>query len=117
MIARLFQEKFDAVIHLAALKAVAESVSKPLEYYENNIVGSLNLIKKCQKFNVKRFLFSSSATVYGPPSKLPITEDALTGQGITNPYGQTKYFVEQILKDVAVSDPVSLNYLMLSPYF
>ncbi|KAI6183153.1 UDP-N-acetylglucosamine 4-epimerase [Aphelenchoides bicaudatus] len=99
------REKFDGVIHLAALKAVAESVVKPLSYYENNVVGSLNLIKKCQKYGVKKFVFSSSATVYGPPSKLPITEDATTGQGITNPYGQTKYFVEQILKDVAISDP------------
>jgi len=99
------RESFDGVIHLAALKAVAESVAKPLDYYTNNIVGSLNLIKMCKKFGVKKFVFSSSATVYGPPEKLPITEDALTGQGITNPYGQTKYMVEQILKDEATSDP------------
>ncbi|CAD5210989.1 unnamed protein product [Bursaphelenchus xylophilus] len=98
-------EKFDAVIHLAALKAVGESVQKPLDYYTNNIVGSLNLIKLCKKYNVKKFLFSSSATVYGNPEKLPLTEDCSTGSGITNPYGQTKYMVEQILKDEAISDP------------
>uniref|UniRef100_A0A915ELI2 UDP-glucose 4-epimerase n=1 Tax=Ditylenchus dipsaci TaxID=166011 RepID=A0A915ELI2_9BILA len=95
--------KFSSVIHLAALKAVGESVEKPLEYYTNNIVGSLNLIKCCQKYGVKDFVFSSSATVYGAPSELPIKESAQTGQGITNPYGRTKYFVEQILFDVSVA--------------
>ncbi|KAI6222830.1 UDP-N-acetylglucosamine 4-epimerase [Aphelenchoides besseyi] len=99
------KEKFDAVIHLAALKAVAESVREPLNYYTNNIVGSLNLIRMCQKYGVKRFVFSSSATVYGPPSSLPIKEDSTTGQGITNPYGQTKYMIEQILMDEARADP------------
>ncbi|KAI6240234.1 UDP-N-acetylglucosamine 4-epimerase [Aphelenchoides fujianensis] len=99
------REKFDAVIHLAALKAVGESVRKPLDYYTNNIVGSLNLIRMCQKYGVKKFLFSSSATVYGPPAKLPIDENATTGQGITNPYGQTKYMIEQILMDEARADP------------
>lgn len=99
------KEKFDAVIHLAALKAVGESVAKPIDYYTNNIVGSLNLIKLCKKYDVKKFVFSSSATVYGNPEKLPLTEDCSTGPGITNPYGQTKYMVEQILKDVAKSDP------------
>ncbi|KAI6197989.1 UDP-N-acetylglucosamine 4-epimerase [Aphelenchoides besseyi] len=101
-------EKFDAVIHLAALKAVAESVREPLNYYTNNIVGSLNLIRMCQKYGVKRFVFSSSATVYGPPSSLPIKEDSTTGQGITNPYGQTKYMIEQILMDEARADPIIL---------
>ncbi|KAI6181572.1 UDP-N-acetylglucosamine 4-epimerase [Aphelenchoides besseyi] len=99
------KEKFDAVIHLAALKAVAESVREPLNYYTNNIVGSLNLIRMCQKYGVKRFVFSSSATVYGPPASLPIKEDSITGQGITNPYGQTKYMIEQILMDEARADP------------
>uniref|UniRef100_A0AC34QCX8 UDP-glucose 4-epimerase n=1 Tax=Panagrolaimus sp. JU765 TaxID=591449 RepID=A0AC34QCX8_9BILA len=97
-------EKFDAVIHLAALKAVGESSQKPLEYYSNNVIGSINLIKLCKKHNVKNFVFSSSATVYGPPSELPITENAHTGSGITNPYGQTKYMIEQILTDLSIAE-------------
>ncbi|CAJ0944395.1 unnamed protein product, partial [Mesorhabditis belari] len=98
---RIFSKhKFDGLIHLAALKSVGESSAKPFEYYQNNIVASLNLIQMCQKYNVKSFVFSSSATVYGPPSKLPITENDQTGVGITNPYGQTKYMMEQILIDV-----------------
>ncbi|KAI1717792.1 GDP-mannose 4,6 dehydratase domain-containing protein [Ditylenchus destructor] len=98
------QATFNSVIHLAALKAVGESVAMPLEYYTNNIVGSLNLIKCCKKYGVKDFVFSSSATVYGTPSELPIKETASTGQGITNPYGRTKYFVEQILFDLSVAE-------------
>uniref|UniRef100_A0A7E4UUU8 UDP-glucose 4-epimerase n=1 Tax=Panagrellus redivivus TaxID=6233 RepID=A0A7E4UUU8_PANRE len=98
-------EKFDAVIHLAALKAVGESSAKPLDYYFNNITGSLNLIRLSQKYGVKNFVFSSSATVYGPPATLPITEAASVGTGITNPYGQTKYMVEQILTDFAHANP------------
>ncbi|CAB3407644.1 unnamed protein product [Caenorhabditis bovis] len=93
--------KFDGVIHLAALKAVGESVAEPLKYYQNNLVASLNLCKMCLKYNVNNFVFSSSATVYGSPKELPITESSPTGQGITNPYGQTKYMMEQILIDVA----------------
>uniref|UniRef100_A0A914M817 UDP-glucose 4-epimerase n=2 Tax=Meloidogyne TaxID=189290 RepID=A0A914M817_MELIC len=77
-----------------------ESVAKPLDYYNNNIVGSLNLIKCCQKFNVKEFIFSSSATVYGEPESLPLTEESRVGLGITNPYGQTKFMVERILMDL-----------------
>uniref|UniRef100_A0A914LF17 UDP-glucose 4-epimerase n=2 Tax=Meloidogyne incognita group TaxID=654580 RepID=A0A914LF17_MELIC len=77
-----------------------ESVAKPLDYYNNNIVGSLNLIKCCQKFNVKEFIFSSSATVYGEPESLPLTEESRVGLGITNPYGQTKSMVERILMDL-----------------
>uniref|UniRef100_A0A1I7Z5R4 UDP-glucose 4-epimerase n=1 Tax=Steinernema glaseri TaxID=37863 RepID=A0A1I7Z5R4_9BILA len=96
--------KFDAVIHLAALKAVGESVEKPLDYYSNNLIGSINLINCCRKYGVKSFVFSSSATVYGPPEKLPITEDCSTGQGITNPYGQTKYMMEQMLIDFAKAE-------------
>ncbi|ULU14082.1 hypothetical protein L3Y34_016534 [Caenorhabditis briggsae] len=99
------ENKFDGVIHLAALKAVGESVAKPLQYYSNNLVASLNLIQMCLKYNVKNFVFSSSATVYGPPSELPITEKSQTGQGITNPYGQTKYMMEQILIDVGKANP------------
>uniref|UniRef100_A0A1I7XP44 UDP-glucose 4-epimerase n=1 Tax=Heterorhabditis bacteriophora TaxID=37862 RepID=A0A1I7XP44_HETBA len=103
---RIFAEgDFEGVIHLAALKAVGESVAKPYEYYSNNLIASLNVIKMCKKFNVKNFIFSSSATVYGPPKSLPITEDSITGQGITNPYGQTKYMMEQILIDVGKAEP------------
>lgn len=98
-------EKFDAVIHLAALKAVGESSQKPLEYYTNNVTGSINLVTLCRKHNVKNFVFSSSATVYGPPKELPITENSSTGAGITNPYGQTKYIVEQILTDLSIAEP------------
>ncbi|PAV83384.1 hypothetical protein WR25_16118 [Diploscapter pachys] len=99
------KHKFDGLIHLAALKAVGESVAKPYDYYSNNLVASLNLIKMCQKYGVKNFIFSSSATVYGPPKELPITENSPTGQGITNPYGQTKYMMEQILIDVGKAEP------------
>ncbi|XGW20713.1 hypothetical protein V3C99_004030 [Haemonchus contortus] len=99
------QGNFDGLIHLAALKAVGESVAMPYEYYSNNLVASLNLIKMCQKYNVKNFVFSSSATVYGIPKELPVTENSPTGQGITNPYGQTKYMMEQILIDVGKAHP------------
>lgn len=94
------KEKFRALIHCAALKSVGESVAKPLEYYTNNIVGSLNLIKCCKKFGVHEFIFSSSATVYGEPERLPLTESCRVGQGITNPYGQTKFMIERILMDL-----------------
>ncbi|WKX91354.1 hypothetical protein Q1695_009864 [Nippostrongylus brasiliensis] len=96
---------FDGLIHLAALKAVGESVAMPYEYYSNNLIASLNLVKMCQKYNVKNFVFSSSATVYGIPNELPVTENSPTGQGITNPYGQTKYMMEQILIDVGKAHP------------
>ncbi|KAL3079771.1 hypothetical protein niasHS_014053 [Heterodera schachtii] len=93
-------QKLRCVIHCAALKAVEESVAKPIDYYTNNIVGSLNLIKCCKKFGVKQFIFSSSATVYGQPEHLPLTETGRVGVGITNPYGQSKHMVEQILMDL-----------------
>ncbi|TKR94844.1 hypothetical protein L596_009079 [Steinernema carpocapsae] len=96
--------KFDAVIHLASLKAVGESNEKPLEYYSNNLLGALNLLECCKRHNVKNFVFSSSATVYGTPTQLPITENAPTGNGITNPYGQTKHMIEQILIDLAKAE-------------
>lgn len=98
------ENEFGAVIHFAGLKAVAESVEQPVRYYENNISGTLNLLSAMQKYNVKKIIFSSSATVYGEPKSVPISEDFPTGQGITNPYGRTKYMIEEILKDVCVAD-------------
>ncbi len=96
------QEHIDAVIHFAALKAVGESVSKPLMYYENNLISTINLLKIMQKYNCKKIVFSSSATVYGNPKTLPIKEDFPLST--TNPYGTTKLMIEQILKDVVISD-------------
>uniref|UniRef100_A0A0N5B8L5 UDP-glucose 4-epimerase n=1 Tax=Strongyloides papillosus TaxID=174720 RepID=A0A0N5B8L5_STREA len=102
---KVFKEnKFDGVVHLAALKAVTESVQFPLMYYQNNLTSSLNLLSLCSKYNIKNFVFSSSATVYGPPEHLPLTEDSRIGCGLTNPYGQTKYMIEQVLRDIAISD-------------
>jgi UDP-glucose 4-epimerase len=95
----------DAVIHFAGLKAVGESVEQPLRYYENNISGTVNLLKSMQAHGVKKIIFSSSATVYGDPGVDAFTEDLPTGQGISNPYGRTKYMIEEILKDVSVADP------------
>ncbi|MGN0614433.1 MAG: UDP-glucose 4-epimerase GalE [Porcipelethomonas sp.] len=91
----------DAVIHFAGLKAVGESVAKPLEYYENNIGGTLNLMKAMIKYDVRKIVFSSSATVYGVNNKVPYTEDMPTSA--TNPYGYTKVMIEQILKDMTVA--------------
>ncbi len=96
--------QFDAVIHFAGLKSVGESVSKPLDYYRNNIVSTLSLCDVMQKHNVKKLIFSSSATVYGTPEELPLKETSRVGVGITNPYGQTKFMIEQILRDIAVAD-------------
>ena len=95
--------EIEAVIHFAAFKAVGESVEKPIEYYKNNIGGTLALVDCMRKHNVKKIVFSSSATVYGDPETVPIKETAKTG-GCTNPYGQTKLMNEQILNDVYVSD-------------
>lgn len=92
----------DAVIHFAGLKAVGESVQRPLEYYNNNINGTLCLCEVMREYNVKKIVFSSSATVYGDPHKVPITEDFPLSA--TNPYGKTKLFIEEILKDLYVSD-------------
>ena len=97
-------EKPDAVIHFAAYKAVGESVSKPIMYYRNNLVSTLNLCEVMQKYNCKKIVFSSSATVYGDPEVLPITEECKVG-GTTNPYGSTKLMNEMILKDVNISNP------------
>ncbi len=100
----VFQEhNFDGVIHFAGLKAVGESVAKPLLYYENNISGTINLIKLMTKYNVKRIIFSSSATVYGSPKTVPIREDFPLST--TNPYGTTKLYLERILSDLTVPDP------------
>lgn len=96
---------YDMVIHFAGLKAVAESVEKPLEYYENNVGGTVNLLKCMQKYGVKKIIFSSSATVYGDQGVARLDETMSTGTGITNPYGETKHVIEEILKDLAESDP------------
>ena len=93
----------DSVIHFAGLKAVGESVANPLKYYENNVTGTLILCQVMAEFKVKNLVFSSSATVYGDPASLPITEDFPTGA--TNPYGQSKLMVEHILADVHNADP------------
>ena len=97
------ENKIEAVLNFAGYKAVGESVEKPLEYYHNNVTGCLVLLETMKKFNVKKFIFSSSATVYGEPEKIPITEECKTG-GTTNPYGTSKLFIEQILKDLYKSD-------------
>ena len=101
----------DAVIHFAGLKAVGESVAKPLEYYTNNLVNSLVLLNAMRRHGVKNFVFSSSATVYGDPATVPIREDFPTG-GTTNPYGTTKLFLERILTDICAADP-TLNVALL----
>jgi len=96
--------RIDAVIHFAGLKAVGESVKNPIEYYDNNINSTLSLIKIMQKYDVKKLVFSSSATVYGTPSELPLSETSTVGIGITNPYGQTKFMIEQILHDLSKAE-------------
>ena len=98
------KEDIDSVIHFAGLKAVGESVAKPLEYYHNNMTGTFNLCDVMRNHGVKKIIFSSSATVYGDPAFIPITEECPKGK-ITNPYGQTKGMLEQVLTDLHVSDP------------
>ena len=98
------KEKIDCCIHFAGLKAVGESVQKPWEYYENNISGTLTLVDVMRKHGVKNIIFSSSATVYGNPAVIPITEECPKGQ-CTNPYGWTKSMLEQILTDIQKADP------------
>lgn len=105
LLQRIFAENsIDAVIHFAGLKAVGESVQKPIEYYRNNVTGSLNLIQEMRKAGVWNFIFSSSSTVYGDPERIPVTEDCKVG-GTTNPYGTSKLMVEQILMDIAKAVP------------
>ena len=98
------KETIESCIHFAGLKAVGESVVKPWEYYENNIAGTLTLIDVMRKHNVKNIIFSSSATVYGDPAQIPITEECPKGQ-CTNPYGWTKSMLEQVLTDIQKADP------------
>lgn len=101
---RIFAEhRIDAVVHFAGLKAVGESVRKPLEYYQNNIDSTLALLRAMKKADVKKLIFSSSATVYGTPDRCPITEESHTGD-CSNPYGWTKFMIEQILKDYCVAN-------------
>ena len=95
----------DSVIHFAGLKAVGESVAKPLEYYDNNLVSTMALLEAMRKHSVKQLVFSSSATVYGSPSELPLRETSTVGVGLTNPYGKTKYMIEQIIQDYCAADP------------
>ncbi|GMH99130.1 hypothetical protein TrST_g6300 [Triparma strigata] len=90
---------FSAVIHFAGLKAVGESMALPLMYYENNLINTMNLLSLMEKFDCRRIVFSSSATVYGAATEMPITEETQTGAGITNAYGRTKYMIEGILSD------------------
>lgn len=101
---KVFEEnEIEAVLNFAGYKAVGESIEKPIEYYTNNISGALVLLDTMRKYDVKKFIFSSSATVYGDPEIIPITEECKTG-GTTNPYGTTKLYIEQILKDIYKSD-------------
>ncbi len=103
---RLFKKSsLDAVIHFAGYKAVGESVEKPLKYYKNNVYGTISLLESMQKHNVNKIIFSSSATVYGTQEIVKYSEKMQTGAGITNPYSQTKYVIEQILKDLTIANP------------
>ena len=101
----------DSVIHFAGLKAVGESVAKPLEYYSNNLISTLYLLQAMRRHGVRNFVFSSSATVYGDPASVPIREDFPTG-GTTNPYGTSKLFQEKMLMDICAADP-TLNVALL----
>ncbi|MBR0403195.1 UDP-glucose 4-epimerase GalE [Candidatus Saccharibacteria bacterium] len=103
---KVFAENtYDAVIHFAGLKAVGESVEQPLRYYENNVTGTINLLKCMKEHGTKKIIFSSSATVYGDQGVEELNEEMTTGVGVTNPYGWTKAMIEQIMKDVALADP------------
>lgn len=114
----LFQRnQFDAVIHFAGFKAVGESIANPLKYYRNNLDSTISLLRAMAETKnraINKFVFSSSATVYGFPEKLPIAEDSPVGIGITNPYGETKYMCEEIIKSTTVASPklqgISLRY-------
>ena len=105
LLKRLFaNHHVDAVLHFAGLKAVRESISQPLRYYENNVQGSLILLQACAEAGIFKFVFSSSATVYGEPAQMPISEVCPVGQP-TNPYGRSKLMAEDMLRDLAASDP------------
>lgn len=96
---------FSSVIHFASFKSVSESILKPIEYYQNNLNSILNVVAQMLKHNVATLIFSSSATVYGSPCELPLKETSKTGEGLTNPYGRTKYMIEQVLEDISVVNP------------
>lgn len=99
------EQSIDAVIHFAGLKAVGESTEKPLLYYQNNLDSTLNLLKIMGEHGVKKFVFSSTATVYGEFGEVPYKETAQVGTDLTNPYSKTKYMIEEILRDISASDP------------
>lgn len=101
----LKEQKYDAVIHLAGLKTISESIKEPLKYYRHNLLSTLNLLEAMQKSGTKIIVFSSSATVYGNQDGIKLTEKHPTGIKITSPYGQSKYMIEQILKDIVVANP------------
>ena len=107
----LVRNRFDAVIHFAGLKAVGESIEKPIEYYDNNVQGALSLCRAMVEAGVGTLVFSSSATVYGNASSMPVREDALLAP--MNPYGQTKWMVERILGDLSASDPARWRVALL----
>lgn len=103
---KVFREThYDLVLHFAGLKAVAESIEQPLKYYENNLVGTLNLLKAMKKSGTNKIIFSSSATVYGEQQTPAYTEEMQTGLNIASPYGRTKYMIEEILKDYCAAHP------------
>ncbi|MDY5943076.1 MAG: UDP-glucose 4-epimerase GalE [Oscillospiraceae bacterium] len=105
------ENEIDAVIHFAGSKAVGESVQKPIKYYRNNLDSTLTLLETMSRYGCKRFVFSSSATVYGGENPMPLTEESKVG-GCTNPYGRTKYFIEEILRDASAADP-TLSVVLL----
>ncbi|XP_021192253.2 UDP-glucose 4-epimerase isoform X1 [Helicoverpa armigera] len=114
-LSRIFEtHNIECVIHFAALKAVGESVEKPLEYYQANITGTCTLLEVMRKYGVYKLVYSSSCTVYGEPTRLPIDEGHETGRSLTSPYGKSKYFCEEIMKDLCTSDKkwkvISLRY-------
>jgi len=108
-----FKYEIDSVIHFAGLKAVGESVVNPIEYYDNNVLGTVKLLEVMKEFKCKKIVFSSSATVYGDPASTPILENFPIG-ATTNPYGTSKYMIERILEDVYISDN-SLSLFATSP--
>ena len=101
-------EKFNisTIIHLAGLKAVNESIKNPLLYYNKNIISTLNLLEMVDKYNIQKFIFSSSATVYGIPTEIPLFENSTVGLNITNPYVKTKYMLEEIIKDFSITNNI-----------
>jgi UDP-glucose 4-epimerase len=101
----------NTIIHLAGLKSVSQSIMEPLYYYNNNLISTLNLLEMVNKYNINKFIFSSSATVYGIPKEIPLYEYSQVGVGITNPYGRTKYMLEEIIKDFSLTS--TCNFIIL----